>query len=287
MNVLITGSTGFIGRHIVTALTGKHILLTPTHKQLDLLDGDSVLLYFKKHKIDVVIHCAVVGGSGDTYYVKGMFYDNVRIFFNLVRCRDQFKWMINIGSGAMYDKRYPIVHVTEDTEKSIPTDEYGLYKYICAHYILTTKNITDLRVFGIFGKEEDYRFRFISNAICRYIHHMPIVLNQNVYFDYLYIGDFVNVIKHFVAHRPIYRAYNVGSGKKISLLNIATYVNTLDGYQVKIVVKKPGLNNEYTGNIDRLFNELPWLKPNPLQESIQYLFHWYKDNIRSIRRTEI
>ena len=100
MNILITGSTGFIGKHLTTALAGKHTLLTPTHKQLDLLDGDKVLTFFKKRPIDIVIHCAVIGGNRKDQYIENMFYDNLRIFFNIVRCRKYFSPIINILSLA-------------------------------------------------------------------------------------------------------------------------------------------------------------------------------------------
>ena len=63
MKVFVTGSTGFIGHTLVKFLRKKHTIFAPTHTQLDLLDEQAVTRYFKNHAIDVVIHCALIGGS--------------------------------------------------------------------------------------------------------------------------------------------------------------------------------------------------------------------------------
>ncbi|MFH0749616.1 MAG: NAD-dependent epimerase/dehydratase family protein, partial [Candidatus Gottesmanbacteria bacterium] len=97
MNILLTGSNGFIGSNIATHLKGKHTLFTPGHRELDLLDEEAVLVFFKSHAIDLVIHCALVGGSRKEEYIHSMFYDNMRMFFNIVRCKKYFRRMINIG----------------------------------------------------------------------------------------------------------------------------------------------------------------------------------------------
>lgn len=277
MKILITGSTGYIGGNIRNFLQSKHMLLTPAHNELDLLDEEKTQMFFQKHPVDLVIHCAVVGGSRKEEYEKGMFYDNVRIFFNLARCQKFFKRMINIGSGAEYDKRYPIINVKEDDlGKRIPEDEYGFFKYVCANYINQVKHIVDLRVFGMFGKGEDYRYRFISNAICRHLLGLPITIGQDVYFDYMDIMDFMKIIEYFVHHAPKHPAYNIGTGKKINLWTIADKINMIAGEKREIIVKKPGLNNEYTCNASRLFREIKSLKLTPFDASLKRLYLWYK-----------
>jgi GDP-L-fucose synthase len=278
MNIFITGASGFIGKHLTEFFSEKYHLFTPAHTQLDLLDENAVLGYFQNHSIDVVIHCAVIGGNGPHQYVKGMFYDNLRIFFNLARCRKYYKRMINISSGAVYDKRFPIVKIKEtDLGKRIPPDEYGLYKYICSEYIDQADNMTDLRVFGIFGEGEDYQHRFISNALCRYSKGLPITIKQNVYFDYLDVADFVKIVGYFILHTPKYKAYNVGSGKKIDLVSIAKKIIKLHGSKDhRIVIGKKLLNNEYSCDTKRLYEDLSQFKPTPLSQSLERLYTWYQ-----------
>ena len=62
----------------------------------------------------------------------------------------------------------------------MPGDAYGFSKYICAKYIERSERILDLRLFGVFGPYEDYTVRFISNACCRVLKGLPIVLRQDV-----------------------------------------------------------------------------------------------------------
>ena len=73
MKVLITGGSGFIGRNLVEQLSLNHIILSPTHKQLDLTDETAVELYFLTNSFDVIIHCACREGSN-------CLEDNLRMF---------------------------------------------------------------------------------------------------------------------------------------------------------------------------------------------------------------
>jgi len=286
--ILITGANGFIGKNLLSYLKNKYTVLAPSHKELDLLDEQATYDYFASHPVDIVIHCAVVGGSRNEEYVKGMFYDNVRIFFNIVRCKKYFKRMINIGSGAEYDKRYPIVDVKEDAiDKRIPSDEYGLYKYVCANYINKTDTIVDLRVFGMFGEGEDYRYRFISNAICRKLFNKPITLGQDVVFDYMDIKDFQKIVAYFVVNKPKFHCYNIGSSKKINLTMIASKIHLISGEKGETLVKKPGLNNEYTCNCQRLYREMKSFKPTDFDVSIVRLYEWYKSNKASLDESSL
>ena len=101
--------------------------------------------------------------------------------------------------GAQYGKQVPIIQVQEeDLDKHVPADEFGFYKYTCAKYIEESRiNMLNLCIFGIYGKHEEYAFRFISQSLCRVLFDMPIVINQNVRFDYLYVDDFIHILDYF------------------------------------------------------------------------------------------
>jgi GDP-L-fucose synthase len=289
MRILITGASGFIGKHLAEHFSETYHVFIPTHKQLDLLDEDAVQEYFRNHRIDLVIHCAVIGGSGPNFHVKDQLYENIRIFFNLARNKKYYKRFINISSGAVYDKRFPIVTIKEsDFGKRIPDDEYGLYKFICSAYIHQHDHMLDLRVFGIFGEGEDYRRRFISNALCRHMYGLPITIRQNVYFDYLDVMDFVMVVDYFIRHEPKYNAYNVGRGKKIDLLSIAKEIVKLSGNNHDmIVMEKKFLANEYTCSTNRLLKEYSGFRPTPLDSSLQRLSQWYSHHRSRIDKKEL
>ena len=60
MVVLITGSSGTLGRELVKKIPSA---LKPTHSELDITDYQAVLNYFDNHsEIDTVIHTAAMTG---------------------------------------------------------------------------------------------------------------------------------------------------------------------------------------------------------------------------------
>lgn len=275
--IFITGANGFVGKNLLEQLQNKYKLLTPRRKELDLMDSNKVDDFFRKNKIDVVINCAAVGGSRKEEHVDSALSDNLRIFFNLLKNKDKFKKMIHFGSGAEYDKSKPIIKVKEtDFGKTIPQDEYGFFKYICSKYIEKEESIVCIRIFGLFGKYEDYRYRFISNAIVNNLKGLPITMNQNVFFDYVYIDDFVKIVDYFINHKSKHKFYNIGTGKKIDILTIANKINKISNKQSRIEVKNKGLNNEYSCDNRRLMNELRRFKFASFDQSLKELYQWYK-----------
>ena len=280
MTIFLTGSNGFAGSHLKKYLTKKGFkLLTPSRKELDLLDNHAVDNFFKTNKIDVVIHTALVGGSQKAESETNALDQNLRMFFNIVHNKNRFKKMIHCGSGAEYDKRFPIEKVKEeDFDKRIPVDEYGFSKYITTKFIQQSENIVCLRIFALFGIGERYQHRFISNAICRNIFDLPITMQQDVYFDYFNINDFTKIVEHFIKNDAKHKVYNIGTGKRINLKTIANMINEISDKKSKIIIAKSGLNNEYTCNNERLLSEIPGFKFTQMEDSIKELYLWYKEN---------
>ncbi len=288
LNVFITGANGFAGRSLKEYLEDSYNLLTPNRKELDLLNENQVDNFFKKNKIDIVINTALVGGSRIEEAKKDALAQNLRMFFNIIRNKNKFKKMIHCGSGAEYDKRFPIVKVREeDFDKKVPIDEYGYGKYICSKYIEQTENIVNLRIFALFGPGEDYRYRFISNAICRNIFNLPITMRQDVYFDYIYIKDFVRIVEYFIENDANYKFYNIGTGNRRNIKKIAEKINEITNKKSRIIIKKNGLNNEYTCNNSRLVKEIRDFKFTEFNTCIQELYLWYKMNKGKIKKEEL
>ena len=272
MKILITGTNGFIGRNIKEYLEKKYKdIHSPKRQQLNLLDAKAVETYLKKNNFDVIIHCGITLNSIE---------QNLSMFFNIEKHSNYFGRLICIGSGAEFDSRTYKPRMNEKYfGNSIPpkTDIYGFSKYMIAKNIEEKKrNIFNLRVFGIFGKYEDYRRRFISNNICRLLCGMNISINQNALFDYLYVDDFNKIVEMFLANNPKKRTYNVCTGKSVDFITLAKIINNLDGGDKNIEILKSGIKTEYSGDNSLLLSEYENITFTEPEKSVADLYNWYK-----------
>ena len=288
MNILVTGGSGFIGRNLKEYLSARYSVLAPGHSELELLDERAVEGFLTKHSVDIVIHSAVKPGHRNAKDLSGQLYTNTRMFFNIARNNERYQKMIFIGSGAVYDMRaYRPKMKEEYFDTSIPADEHGFSKYIIAKSVQTMSNIVEFRLFGIFGKYEDYAIRFISNAICKALHDLPITIKQNRRFDYLYIDDLMSVIEHFIHCEGRHKAYNVTPDASVDLLTLAEKVRSHSGKNIPILVREPGIGTEYSGDNSRLRAEIPELKLTSLDEAISRLYEWYAAHIHLVDKEKL
>lgn len=285
-NILLTGGSGFIGKNILeSSLNQKYELFAPTHSQLDLVDENSVKHFFKDKYYDVILHSATKPGHRNAKDPTNIYFTDMKMFFNLMHFKDHFDKLILFGSGAIYDTRRDILKLKEDEYlNSIPSDEHGFYRYCCAKYLENSTNIYELRIFGIFGKYEDYAIRFISNAICKSIFSLPITIKQNRKFDYLWINDLMPILEHFIESDPHFKTYNITPNNSIELLKIAEMVRTISQKQIPITVANDGMGLEYSGDNTRLRNEIKTLSYTDLSTAIQSLYTWYSVNKSTINK---
>lgn len=269
--IFITGATGFIGRNLKEYFQARdYDLYCPTHQELDLLDSQAVYEYITNQRFDVIMHCAVTLLSVE---------QNLKMYFNIERCSQSFGKMLSVGSGAEYDLNNYIPKMKEEYfGKHIPVDIYGFSKYVIAKNIEDRhRNIYNLRVFGIYGKYEDYGRRFISNNICRVLSGLNLSINRNMFFDYLYIDDFSRIVELFINQDAAKRSYNICTGKSVNLLTLAKIIKQIDGRDLAINIKEEGLSPEYTGDNTLFLQEFGGFNFTQPEKSIEQLYNWYKD----------
>ena len=286
MNIFITGSNGFIGSHLKEYLKRtykKYRLLTPSSSELDLADEQKVDEYMILNKIDIIIHLANKGGGRDTVNMKNVTEYNLRIFFNIAKHEKNVKKIISFGSGAEYGKHKPIIDVKEDDYLNYqPLDEYGFYKSITSKYIEKSQNIVQLRIFGAYGEYENYRFKFITNAIVKNLMQLQIVINKNVFFDYIYIDDLVKMIDWIIHNETKEKIYNVTTGTKIDLISLANLVNETSDFKSEIRVLTDGLNNEYTSNNQKIMDEIGNFNFTSHKDAIIKMREYFRYNLKNI-----
>jgi len=282
IKILITGGSGFIGRNLVEELqTGDgYFVAAPSSSELNLLNESTVEEYLRNNRFDLVIHAATWNATRNSPKDTSKVLDhNLRMFLNLARCKGLFGRFVYFGSGAEFSRPHWRPKMREDYfDAHVPTDQYGFSKYIMTKYTQCHEGIYNLRLFGVFGKYEDWEIRFISNAICKTLWDLPITIKQNTAFDYLYIEDLIKICKWFIHNDPSQKVYNVCSGQVHELISLAEMVREASGKDVEIKVARPGLGTEYSGDNSRLVKELGGFSFTPIRSAIKRLYEWYEKN---------
>lgn len=287
MRILLTGGSGFIGRNLRESWAGTHDVVAPGHRELELTDSVQVQRFLAQGRFDAVIHSATTPGHRNAAVVPDLASRNIRMFLNFAQHTDLYGRMVYLSSGAIYDTRDPIVRAREDDYKTrLPEDSHGFSKHVIARLLEGHANIYELRLFGVFGKYEDYAIRFISNAICKALYGLPITLRQNRRFDYVPVSDLATVIDRFLLSATPGSSYNVTSDETVELLALAHMVRDLGGH-ADVVVAQPGLGPEYSGDNSRLKQVLGKLPFPPMQAAVRDLFHWYRDHLHFVDKAQL
>ena len=291
MRILLTGGSGFIGRHIAAGLRGTHEVLAPTHRELDLADAEAVRRWLGARPVDAVVHASVKPGHRNALDPVGIAEQNLRQFFSLARSREAFGRFVVLGSGAAYGTHRPLVRVPETAlDDEVPLDEHGFSKYVEAMWLARDHDAVELRPFGVYGPGEDYAIRFISNACCKALLGMPVTLRRDRMFSYVWVDDLVAVIKAALegnAEGLPPGSYNVTCGWPISLRALADLVVAASGRDVPVIVAEEEDGPEYSGDGSKLEANAPSLSFTSPRAGIDRLLAWYAGRLDQIDRSAL
>lgn len=283
--IFLTGGSGFIGSNLKAALGGQYNVYAPTSRAVDLTDTAAVEMYLRTHRFDAIIHTA--------YYTPirvnpaEEMHQNLTMYFNLSRFQHLFGRLFCIGSGAEYGREsmHPMMK-EEEFQTNIPRDTYGFTKYTISAAAAQSPNIYILRLFGCFGKYENWRNRFFPNTIYRARFGIDIVIRQKIFFDYLYVNDFAEILRTFIeAKRIPHKQFNVCTGAPIDVTDIARRIIEASGNtRVRVRAKKRGYGREYSGDNSRLLSFIPTLQFTPLEAAIPELYAWYSGRAKQVTK---
>ena len=151
MKILVTGGSGFIGKAFIKRFRKQFDIVAPTHEQMDLTDARSVQRQFAAQKFDAVLHLAGLSERGKHETLEA---DNLIMFKNIqyMAIAHGVKKLITVGEGVEFDRSRPIIDYTESMfGKYIPTDGYGLGRYLINLLASKDKITTVLRIFNVYG----------------------------------------------------------------------------------------------------------------------------------------
>ena len=286
--ILITGAgpNGVTGRRIKEYFQGKYNLLTPSSQELDLRITEEVDAFFKLHRIDFVIHCAVLYPKDTKSFISKD--DNMMMFQNIIQHSKEFRKLFYFGSGAEYDKRYNITAVKEEMiGYNTPIDLYGYSKFLMNQYARDSQNIYNLRLFGTINPYEKYTKNVISNLCAKAVKKAPISLRKDCVFSFIDIDDVSRFIEYGLNNDLKYHDYNFTSERPFFLSGIATLIKLIAGNSSKVIIEdQSSLNNDYYGLNTRLCEEFS--KFTPITDSLRKVFNFWKEheNIISVNNID-
>ena len=283
MKIFLSGSGGFIGRHLKTFLGKKHELLSPRSSELNLLDSGSVDSFFAENKVDFIIHSAALGVRvSPEATLEQVALPNIKMFKNLTRHAGAKCPMIVFGSGAEYDKSRALCKVKEsDFGQSVPKDAYGYSKYCISKEIEKSEHILNLRIFGIYGLWENPT-RVTSCIVNDNLNRGPMMMNQNVVYDFIYIDDLCDIVAKLIKNFPDKRFLNLTPTESVETKTLAKIVNAFSDYKSDIVFKRGGMNLEYTGDNSELLAVLGGYSFTPYEVGMKKFY----EAIRNLRNNK-
>ena len=218
MKILITGTNGYIGKSLYNALKDEHNVTGLTRNDFDLTDSSETFNFFIDKYFDVVIHCAVVGGSRLKMEDNDVLDNNLKMYYNLLNNKYHFNKLIHLGSGA---------------ELYLQNTLYGLSKHVIRTSLLNQDNFYNLRIFAVFD-ENELETRFIKTNIKKYLNKQPIEIFHNKKMDFFYMEDLVMLIKFCIFNDNLPKEINCNYNYTPHMLDIADIINGLDSHKIDI-----------------------------------------------------
>jgi len=222
MNVLITGGDGYIAYGLYNNLKSSYNITLLTRNICDLTNFYSVNSFFHDKYFDVVIHCAVEGGSRLKEDDVSVLDNNLQMYYNLLAQKDHYDKFIHFGSGAQF--------------RSEP-GPYGISKSIIAESMSNKERFYNIIIYAIFD-ENELNTRFIKSNLIKYINKEPMIIHNDKKMTFFYMKDLVKLVEYIILENPgkLINSCYASYINEYTLKDIAEYINTLGDYKVPILV---------------------------------------------------
>ena len=248
-----------LGRAISEALTnshGNHLIYTPAHSELDLLDLAAVRHYLSENKIDSIIHCAALVGGIQANIENPFEYlnTNIRLDSNLMSAAQIGKItnFLYIASSCMYPARtsQPMKETQLFTGALEETNEgYALAKIVGTKTVQAvgkSLNWRTLVLSNLYGPGDKYDIStsHLVAAIIRKVIEAKNVKAQNIRMwgtgnvrrEFTFVNDIAEYVSHILFNLDqIPQIMNLGSGTDYSVKEYYDLVCEAAGYSGEII----------------------------------------------------
>jgi UDP-glucose 4-epimerase len=299
LHVLVTGASGFVGRHVCTALKASGVRLSclsrnlpeaaAGHYALDLLDAATVRQLLADLRPDCVIHLAASRDSGaEPSAFRATFDTNVRSAWNVIEgCQalPHFKRFVFLGSFDEYGRAEPPY---VETQLAQPTSAYGLSKLAITQALLGLHTnyafpAVVLRPTVIYGPGQGDNM-FLPSLIRTLLAGQTYAMTRGEQTrDFLYVGDVVTaVLKAVQADARIDgNVINLGAGHSHSIKCVVDMVlrempsAITPQVQFGAIPYRRHEAMRYAANIERAAALLAWQPTTDMQRGLRATIDYY------------
>lgn len=235
-NIVITGSSGFIGRYLINVLREKYNII-----ELDLKNGVDIRKWNSLTAVShfkFIIHLAAYSYVPDSFKNPYDFYfNNYLSTLNILELARRNKAKVIFLSSYLYGspKYLPI----DEIHPLSPHNPYAQSKLICeklceGYFRDFGLPITIFRPFNIYGKGQNDTF--LIPSIIKQIDNGIITLKDpRPKRDFIYISDVINAITKSLETEDDYYVFNIGSGISFSVKEVVESIIELTNNKVHVV----------------------------------------------------
>lgn len=300
--IYVAGHRGLVGSALTKHLRkkNKHVV-TVGKEDLDLRKRDDVHQWIEDVSPEfVVLAAAKVGGiKANNNFPVDFIEDNLRIQINIISAaaKHKVKKLIFLGSSCIYPKlaQQPIKEEYLMTGSLEPTNSaYATAKIagieLCKSYNrqYATNFITAMPT-NLYGKNDNFDLEtsHVLPALIRKFHDAKIQKRKSVVLwgtgkplrEFLYVEDLADALVFMLYNVDIKNGliWNVGTGKDISIFNLANLVKDIVGFSGNIIwdSSMPDGTPRKLLDVSRL-RSMGWEAKTPLETGIKETYAWYK-----------
>jgi len=243
MKILVTGHKGFIGSHVLKALSDHEVITFEWKDTFPKLDG-----------VDTIIHIGGISSTTETNIEKIMTQNYDFSCDLLDKC-------LELNINFQYSSSASIYGHKEEFKEDSPVDPrtpYAWSKYMFERYaaekyeIANQKNISiqGFRYFNVYGDGEEHKGGQAS-PYTQFLKQANETGEIKVFADSQnYLRDFVHVNKVVEVHKKFLNIkstgiYNIGTGSARSFMEIAAIIATQTGATIKEIPMPQELIHSY------------------------------------------
>jgi GDP-L-fucose synthase len=299
--ILVTGATGFLGRHLMPILVtryGREKVCGVSSRDFDLMDPAQVRRMFSERKPQILVHLAAYsGGIGANRRYPADFYYRNTLLTALVfeaAARSGVEKMVYTVGGCSYPARAPSPLSERQMWDGYPQPESAAYStakkmgmvaseaYRRQHGLISTVLIPG----NMYGEYDNFHPQdsHVVPAMLRRYYEAQRRGDQQVTMwgtgtpvrDFVYAGDVAAVIPWFLENFQETGPVNVSSGVATSIRELAETVAAVTGYCGEIVWDAAQPDGQKIKTFDvALLGSLGLSCPTSLREGLQRTARWF------------